>query len=583
MRALTQALLVAAMASAQVQAVTLDDVCTVAYVEASLPDSITYLGTTAVTIDPSSIQVNPVLNNTVTDSSMFPDGQFDYCNVTFAYTHTGRNDSVTVAYWLPTPASFKNRYLATGGGGYAINSGTGNSGSLPGGVFYGAVAGATDGGFGNFDTNFDAVYIIQNGTTDLESLFMFGYQAVHELTLLGQLFTKSFFNMSDNKLYSYYQGCSEGGRDGWSQVQRFTDFDGVVTGAPAFRFSFQQVQHLYSNVVEQTLGYYPTACELQKIVNETIAACDPLDGLTDGVVARTDLCKLHFNTSSIIGKAYYCPATPVYAGFPPAPAWPEQNGTVTAEAIATTDKIIDGLRDTDGKRVYFSYQPSSIFADGYTSYNTSSDTWGLYLNQFGTEFVARYLELLDTNLISLDGVTYDTLKQWIIEGWKKYDDTLHTTWPDLTAYHDAGGKILHYHGESDFSIPTASSVRYHESVRQVMYGNLTFNESTEALSDWYRLYLVPGAQHCAPNAYQPNGPFPQTNLGVLIDWVENGLTPDTLNATHLAGSKIGQNAQICAWPLRPLWAVNGTMECVYDQASIDTWLYDFDAFNLPVY
>ena len=96
------------------------------------------------------------------------------------------------------------------------------------------------------------------------------------------------------------------------------EWDGAITGAPAFRFSFQQVQHLYSNVVEQTLDYYPPRCELEKIVNETIAACDPLDGKTDGVVARSNLCKLHFNTSTIIGKPYYCAATSVMTGPPKA-------------------------------------------------------------------------------------------------------------------------------------------------------------------------------------------------------------------------------------------------------------------------
>lgn len=78
----------------------------------------------------------------------------------------------------------------------------------------------------------------------------------------------------------------------------------------------QQVQHLYSAVVEQTLGYAPPPCELQKIVNETIAFCDPLDGKTDGVVSRTDLCKLKFNINSTIGLPYYCPKTGAPTGPP---------------------------------------------------------------------------------------------------------------------------------------------------------------------------------------------------------------------------------------------------------------------------
>ena len=94
---------------------------------------------------------------------------------------------------------------------------------------------------------------------------------------------------------------------------------------------------------------------------------------------------------------------------------------------------------------------------------------------------------------------------------------------------------------------------------------------------------MPGAAHCSPDPNQSNGAFPQTNLQVLINWVEKGITPTTLNATVLQGSNEGKNEQICAWPLRPLWAKNGTMSCVYDQTSLKTWHYDFDAVPMPVY
>ena len=87
--------------------------------------------------------------------------------------------------------------------------------------------------------------------------------------------------------------------------------------------------------------------------------------------------------------------------------------------------------------------------------------------------------------------------------------------------------------------PTASSVLYYESVRQVMNPNLSFNDSSNALGDWYHLFLVLGAAPCSSsNTLQPNGPFPQTNLAVLIDWVKNGATPNTLNVTYLQGGNI---------------------------------------------
>lgn len=573
----------AAASAAIAHAATLDDVCTASYVQASLPRGDFYQG---ITVDPSSIVVSAVTNASVSGQTWFPDASFDYCDVTFAYSHDGRDDQVHVRYWLPAPDKFQNRYLSTGGGGYAINSGTG---SLPGGIIYGAVAGATDGGFGSFDTSSDAVFLLHNGTVNWQSLFMFGYEAIHELSTLGKEFTRRFFNMSDTKLYSYYQGCSEGGRDGWSQVQRFADeWDGAVTGAPAFRFSFQQVQHLYSNVVEQTLGYYPPPCELEKIVNETIAACDPLDGKTDGVVARSDLCKLHFNTSSVVGKPYYCAASTgssVIGPFAGSTSNPEQNGTVTAKAVEVADKIIEGLHDLQGRRVYLSYQPAASFGDARTQYNNETHSWELSISSGGGEFVSRYLNLVNSSTLdSLDNVTYDTLKDWIYHGWQRYEDTLHTTWPDLTPFQSAGGKVLHVHGGSDSSIPPASSVRYYESVRSVMYPGQSYNESNAALQDWYRLFLIPGAEHCGSNSLQPNGPFPQTTLETLINWVEKGITPTRLNGTVLSGPNAGETQQICAWPLRPYWKNNGTeLECQYDQASIDTWHYDFDAFKMPVY
>ncbi|KAJ9289354.1 hypothetical protein DTO021C3_3180 [Paecilomyces variotii] len=571
----------AAVSAGIAHAATLDEVCTTSYAQEALPADGFYQG---VTIDPSSVVVAPVKNASVSDDVWYPDSVFDYCDVTFAYSHTARNDRVLVRYWLPAPNKFQNRYLSTGGGGYAINSG--NS-SLPGGIIYGAVAGATDGGFGSFDTQFDSVWLLANGTANWESLFMFGYEAIHELSVLGKQFTKQFFNMTENdKLYSYYQGCSEGGREGWSQVQRFADeWDGAVTGAPAFRYAFQQIQHLYSNVVTQTLGYYPPQCELKKIVNETIAACDPLDGKTDGVVARSDLCKLHFNITSLVGKPYHCPASAASSTPFPTPATPAQNGTVTAEGVSVASEIIKGLRDSKGRQVYFSYQPAASFSDALTQYNSTTGSWELYVNSFGAGFVTRYLELVNAStLANLDGVTYDTLKNWIYESWQRYEDTLQTTWPDLTAFQEAGGKVLHLHGESDSSIPPASSIRYHESVRSVMYPKLSFNDSSIALADWYRLFLVPGAEHCATNSLQPNGPWPQTTLQTLIDWVEKDIAPETLNGTILQGEHVGESQPICAWPLRPYWSENGTkMECQYDQASIDSWIYDLDAFKLPVY
>ncbi|KAH8648478.1 Tannase/feruloyl esterase [Xylariales sp. PMI_506] len=562
---------VALQAAASVWALTLDDICTVAYAQAALPASEFIPG---ITIDSSSVTAVATTNYTAT-SIWFPTAVIDYCNVTFAYSHDGlEGDVVHVSYWLPAPEDFQNRYVSTGGGGLAINSG---DTSIPTGIIVGAVSGITDGGFGSFDNQFDSVFLEANGTVNWQATYMFGYQAHHELAVLGKEFAKNLYSVpSDTKVYSYYQACSEGGREGWSQLQRFADqFDGAVIGAPAFRYGQQQVNHLTSNVIEQTLGYYPPTCELEAIMNATIAACDGLDGLEDGVVSRSDLCKLTFSVNSTIGTPYSCEAA---AASPFAPAVPAQNGTVSAEGAAVAEAILAGLHDSEGRLVYFSYQPGAAFTDAGTAYDSDTDSWTLDITPLGGEWVARFLELEDAdNLSTLNNVTYDTLKGWMQLGMKKYLDSLQTTYPDLTDLQGAGAKVIHIHGEQDYSVPTASSVRYYESVRSVMYGDLAYNASVAALDDFYRLYLVPGGSHCATNPYQPDGPWPQTTLQTVIEWVEGGSAPDTLNGT-------GAIDTICRWPLRPLWSENGTsFDCVYDQASIDSWIYELDAWKVPIY
>ncbi|KAF2967083.1 hypothetical protein GQX73_g6477 [Xylaria multiplex] len=552
------------------QAASLAEICTVEYVTTALP--VENLGL-AVTIDPSSVSVALTTNRTVS-SNWYQTAVIDYCTATFAYSHNGiNNDTVQVSYLIPAPDKFSNRYLSTGGGGLAINSGTTYT---SGGVAVGAVAGITDGGFGSFNTQYNAVFLEAEGTVNWQATYMFGYQAHHELAALGKQFTRNLFNVPEaDKVYSYYQGCSEGGREGWSQAQRFADlFDGLVTAAPAFRLSQLQTNHLSGGVLEEAAGYFPPPCELEKIRNLTIAACDGLDGKVDGVVARSDLCKLQFNYEDTIGEPYYCAASTGGGG-----ATPEQNGTVTREAVAIAKVFTEGLKDSKGRQIYLNPQPGSNFADAQTTYNADTASWEPFILSLGGEWITRFLQLENkSNLDSLSGVTVDQLRDWMAFGMQKYYDSLQTTWPDLTALQAAGTKVLHLHGEADSGIASASSVHYYESVRKIMFGDLSYSDGTKALDEFYRLFIVPGGEHCGPNRAQPNGGWPITTLQTVIDWVEDGAAPDTLDNNGKAITSI------CRWPLRPLWSGNGTsFDCVFDQESVDSWAYTFDAFNFPVY
>ncbi|RAH62494.1 tannase and feruloyl esterase [Aspergillus piperis CBS 112811] len=331
-----------------------------------------------------------------------------------------------------------------------------------------------------------------------------------------------------------------------------------------YSFSQQQTNHMFPPVVEKTMGYYSPPCELEQGMYEIIDACDALDGRTDGVVSRTDPCKLNFNLSSSIGIPYFCNAASAITGYEPA-----QNGTITAEGVAAVEDILKGLHDPNGLGAYLSFQYGTSLDDATTIYDETTNSWTASTSE--------------TSNLEWSNFTYDTLREYIYTGWQMYEETLQTTWPDLTATLDAGVKIIHHHGESDSSIPPALSVHYHESVRSILYPDLSFNESTARLNAWYKLFLVPGGAHCAANPYQ-GGPWPQTTLGSLIEWVEQGVVPERLNATYTSGSDAGSEAQLCAWPSRPLWSGKATkFDCVYDQASIDTWHYRFDSYKEPLY
>ncbi|KAF7186833.1 Tannase [Pseudocercospora fuligena] len=427
-----------------------------------------------------------------------------------------------------------------------------------------------------------------NGSMDFDYLHGFGYAFLHELTLIGQGLSQNFYNSS--KLYSYYQGCSEGGREGWSQVQRYGNlFDGAAIGAPAFRQSFQQPNHDWPQIYETSVldGYAPNTCALTKIKNLTVDACDSLDGKVDGVVARSDLCKLQFNANSTIGQSYSCAASsssnPITGAV--SSTNPAVNGTINEKDVAVFLAVQNGPYDSSNRHLYVGFQPGTdTSSNAAGTYNSNTSSYEVAaISGIGAEWIQYLLnEVIDESL-SLDGVDVERLRAWMIQGQQEYAGTMNTVWTDLSQLQEAGGKVVHYHGEADNSIPTLSSVIYWEQVRRVMFPNATFEESVQQLSDFYRLYIVPGAAHCSPSA--ENGPFPQTVLGSVIEWVENGVVPTQLNATVLQGAEEGKEEKICSFPYRPMWQNNSTDHtCVMpDQDALDTWFPVLDSTPINPY
>ncbi|OMP85187.1 Tannase, partial [Diplodia seriata] len=168
------------------------------------------------------------------------------------------------------------------------------------------------------------------------------------------------------------------------------------------------------------------------------------------------------------------------------------------------------------------------------------------------------------NLERLDGVTHDALIEWMNIAYNRYLDTLQITVPDLKTIKNAGGKLVHYHGES---VPAGSSIYYFDNGR-TLYPQQIYNQSVDALADWYRLFLIPRAAQCGTNSLQP-GPWPASLIDTLFEWFEGGSALDRLNSTVADRSELaGETQQPCKWPIRPVWDGNEN-DSVYDYASID--------------
>jgi feruloyl esterase len=136
--------------------------------------------------------------------------------------------------------------------------------------------------------------------------------------------------------------------------------------------------------------------------------------------------------------------------------------------------------------------------------------------------------------------------------------------PDLRAFKQHGGKIIHYHGWADAALAPMNSVNYYNEVRAVLAGKPTSNlegGSFKEIQDFYRLFMVPGMGHCG-------GGTGATEFGAYIDppivdadhdimkalerWVEQGIAPEKIIATHFTDADPARAVQfqrpLCPFP-----------------------------------
>ena len=106
------------------------------------------------------------------------------------------------------------------------------NGAFNGSVPYPAMAAALQRGYAAASTDTGhAGNSARFGAGHPEKVTDFGWRAVHEMTQTAKQVITRFYDAGPR--FSYWNGCSAGGRQGLKAAQRFpADFDGIIAGAP---------------------------------------------------------------------------------------------------------------------------------------------------------------------------------------------------------------------------------------------------------------------------------------------------------------------------------------------------------------
>jgi len=365
----------------------------------------------------------------------------------------------------------------------------------------------------------------------------FGYLAQHLTAVESKVVIGDYYGAGAH--YSFWNGCSTGGRQGLMEAQRYpTDFNGILAGAPALNWPQFMVAQMWPQLVmEWNNDYLPTCIE--DLVNTALQAhCPDQDGQVDGVFDPRS-CDVLGVLDSLIGTATPC-------------------GTFTRTDALVIQEIWQGPRYSGsqnnlltGLPVWFGMEPGANLAGAYvppptlgpggglglaTTYQLPSGQWAGAPFIPSDDWFQRWITQ-DPSFVYTD-LTYQQYFQDFLKSGQMFDDALATDNPDLKAFRDHGGKLIMWQGLADQLIFTGDSINYYNRA-------VAANGGVASTESFFRYYLAPGVMHCGtpgPGSIAPTNPMQQ-----VINWVENRQAPAVLDAS---GSINGQavTRPLCPYP-----------------------------------
>jgi hypothetical protein len=444
---------------------------------------------------------------------------------------------INIEVWLPLPGAWTNRFQGVGGGGYA---GTITWTSLAEAVAGGYVTASTDTGHSAFAPN--------NGlggggfglkqpadTLNFRLIQDFAERSELELARKGKALTRAFYGTGPR--FSYWTGCSTGGRQGWIMAQRHPEeYDGYLTGAPAFNWDRFIPAELWGQVVmKDEVGAPISPAKLNAVTNAAVAACAGHSG--DGTLA----------TDQYLADPRLCTYNPAQMS---CTAQPSNPNCLTSQEASAVSKIWDGPRDSHGRRLWFGLDRGAtpLALDGAFPFPIATDHLAYWVHQNPSFDWHTITEASFANEFSSSEL--------------KFEDVIGTDSTDLDGFIEHKAKDITYHGTADQLIFSRGTINYFERLRK-RYG-------AQNVDKFARLFMAPGMGHClggpGANAFgnvfgPPVSSDPQHDiLKALVDWVEAGIPPERITATKFVNdnpaSGVAFTRPLCVFP--KLGAYKGT-------------------------
>ena len=405
-----------------------------------------------------------------------------YCRVAAVLTPSA-DSHIEMELWMPV-ADWNGKFEAVGNGGWA---GSINFAGMAAALRESYATASTDTGHKSSET--------PGGSFALghpEKLIDYGYRAIHEMTVKSKAIIAAFY-ATELKL-SYWNGCSNGGRQGLMEAQRYPDdFGGIVAGAPAANWTGRASQSMaVAQASHQEEGSLIPPAKFAMVHSAVMQACDKLDGVVDGILQDPVRCQ--FNPAVLQCKGGDGP------------------DCLTAGQVETARKIYMRLEPGSeaGWATYGGAKPFGIGEDHFKYVVFRNPSW---------DFRTLNADADATLAEKIDGGTINALN------------------PDLRAFFAKGGKLIQYHGWSDPQIAPMHSVKYYESVLKAMGG-------AAKVGDSYRMFMVPAMGHCSGGP----GPDQFNAMGALERWREGGAAPDQIVAAHVSNNKVDMTRPLCPYP-----------------------------------